>query len=408
MTFTHPSAIDIDSAAMRQAGRDALSLALMDARNHSLYLFAALESGLSGASVTGRPVATLLRPLLWQIGYMGWFQEYWVARQLQRSASQGPGEAAARLPSVLPQADLCWLNSADPMAAPLPSASEIRTYLLQTLEATLELLEQTPSSDAALYGYRLCLFREDQCGEALIAWAQSQGLALDLPLGSVSGPRAPIALPGQRWRLGSGPEGFAFDNERAAHELWVPEFEIDAQVVTWAQLVEFVDDGGYDRPELWHPDGWSWLNRCQRRAPRYVEQLGVASGAVLQTRFGSPRRMAAAQAVTHVSWWEADAWARWAGRRLPSEAEWELAAETAQRRGFRWGEVWEWTASRFLPYPGFVPGPWGDYSQPHFGSHRVLRGASFATRSRLQTPRYRYFLPPQEDSAFAGFRTCAI
>jgi iron(II)-dependent oxidoreductase len=155
----------------------------------------------------------------------------------------------------------------------------------------------------------------------------------------------------------------------------VPEFEIDAQPVSWSQYIEFVDDGGYDRPELWHTDGWAWLQAQDatggRRGPRHVDQIGVArfggAGAVLQMRFGQPVRVAGHHPVTHCSWWEADAWCRWAGRRLPDEAEWELAAHVAVRRGFRWGEVHEWTASRLQPYPGFSPDPWADYSMPHFG-----------------------------------------
>src|SRR5690606_16421945 len=134
-------------------------------------------------------------------------------------------------------------------------------------------------------------------------------------------------------------KGFVFDNEQAQHEVSVPEFEIDAQPVSWAQFVEFVDDGAYDRPELWAPEGWNWLQATAasegRRGPRYVEQIGVASGAVMQTRFGKPMRMLGNQPAMHMSWWEADAWCRWAGRRLPAEVEWEVAAHTAARRGFR-------------------------------------------------------------------------
>ena len=143
------------------------------------------------------------------------------------------------------------------------------------------------------------------------------------------------------------------------------------------------------------------------RAPRYVDQIGVASGAVMQTRFGTARRMLGTQPAMHVSWWEADAWCRWAGRRLPAEVEWELAAHTAARRGFRWGTVWEWTGSTARPYPGFAPDPWRDYSEPCFGSHKVLRGASFATRERMKNPKFRFFLPPDCDHVFAGFRSCA-
>jgi EgtB-related family protein len=192
----------------------------------------------------------------------------------------------------------------------------------------------------------------------------------------------------------------------------VPEFEIDAQPVSWAQFVEFVDDGGYDSPELWSPGGWQWLqdisSREGRRGPRYVEQIGVASGAVMQTRFGQPQRMQGMQPAMHMSWWEAEAWCRWAGRRLPFEVEWEIAAHTAARRGFRWGDVWEWTGSNFAPYPGFKPGPYADYSQPWFGTHKVLRGGSFATRARMKSPKYRNFYLPERDDVFCGFRSCSL
>ena len=111
----------------------------------------------------------------------------------------------------------------------------------------------------------------------------------------------------------------------------------------------------------------------------------------------------------HVSWWEADAWCRWAGRRLPAEVEWELAAHTAARQGFRWGDVWEWTGTTFRAYPDFVPDPWRAYSEPSFGgSHKVMRGASFATRERMKSPRFRAFEPPQCDHLFVGFRSCAL
>jgi formylglycine-generating enzyme required for sulfatase activity len=128
---------------------------------------------------------------------------------------------------------------------------------------------------------------------------------------------------------------------------------------------------------------------------------------VLQRRFGVLSRVASVQPAVHVSWFEADAWCRWAGRRLPAEVEWEAAAHQGASRGFRWGEVHEWTASTFRPYPGFAPGPWRDYSTSAFGSHKVLRGASFATRPGLLSPRLRGFALPSRDDGFFGFRSCA-
>ena len=149
-----------------------------------------------------------------------------------------------------------------------------------------------------------------------------------------------------------------------------------------------------------------------RRGPRYVEQIGSASGAVMQTHFGRAARMSGSQSVMHVSWWEADAWARWAGRRLPTEVEWEMAAHTASRRGFRWGDVREWTATTLRPWPGFTPDAWTlqtDFqAQPHFGGARVQRGASFAARSRMKHPKFRGFAAPERDDGFVGFRTCSV
>jgi formylglycine-generating enzyme required for sulfatase activity len=128
---------------------------------------------------------------------------------------------------------------------------------------------------------------------------------------------------------------------------------------------------------------------------------------VLRHRFGQLSRVAGAEPAVHVSAFEAEAFCRWAGRRLPSEVEWEAAAHQGASRGFRFGDVWEWTASTFRPYPGFVLGPWRDYSLPWFGRTRVLRGASFATSLGLRSARFRQFAEPGRDEGFFGFRSCA-
>ena len=424
----------IDSPEIRRAGRDALSLALMDARNHSLYLLMHGDQTLLDVA-SASPEHP---PALWLMGHLGWFQERWVGRNLQRQLGCRADPTSVRLPSLAPHADRWWelvpSPSANPEAEEAPDLARTQSYLLDTLESTLELLEKTPETDDALYFFRRALCHEDQQGEGLIERAQKLGLPFGISQPSPGPVREPLGIPATRWLLGHSPAqgGFAFDNEQPAHEVQVPEFEIDAQPVTWAQFVEFVDDGGYDRAELWHPQGWQWvchepvdvLGRAvepnapgaavgpgvsgTRRAPRYVEQMGVASGAVMQTRFGVPRRMLGQQSVMHVTWWEADAWCRWAGRRLPAEVEWELAAHTAVRRGFRWGDVWEWTGTTFQPYPGFVADPPGAYSQAGFGTHKVLRGASFATRARMKHSKFRHFALPERDDLFVGFRSCAL
>ncbi len=406
---------NIDSPDMRRAGRGLLSVAMIDARNNTLHLTDQLAAALESVQFKV-PHLTELNPLLWQLGHIGWFQEWWIARNMQRLRGMRCDPRATRLPSIETQADAWWDDAHVPHAQrwsqELPGFEEVKGFLLATLETSLELLEKTPDEDEALYFYRLALFHEDMHCESLVTMAQTLGLPMPVEQPGPRAVREPLLVPAIRWQLGSdADDGFSFDNERPAYVVQVPEFEIDAQVVSWSQFVEFVDDGGYDRAELWHPDGWSWLQALAqqegRRAPRYVDQIGVASGAVMQTRFGTPRRMLGGQPAMHVTWWEADAWCRWAGRRLPAEVEWEVAAHTLERRGFRWGDVWEWTGTTFRPYPGFAADPWRSYSGPCFGTHKVLRGASFATRQRMRHPKFRNFELPHADHTFAGFRSCA-
>ena len=413
-----PAPALIDSPDMRRANRERLSLALMDTRNYTLQLLARLEQGLGdGLHI---PPSQDTVPPLWLAGHVAWLAEYWIARNPQRALGPRCPAQGVRLASVHPQADR-WFDPtlvphADRWALELPDFTAIKGYLLETLETTLELLEHTGDDDDALYFFRMALFHEDLRGEELATIAQTAGVPLGLTLPTGVAARAPVVLPATRWTLGISDESFALDIERGHEEVQVPEFEIDAQPVTWAQYVEFIDDGGYDREELWHRQGWSWLQRESeregRRGPRHVEQIGVASGAVLQTLFGKPTRMGGTQLVMHVSWWEADAFARWAGRRLPTEAEWEVAASQAVRRGFRWGDVREWTGGTLRPFAGFRQDAWAPQAEmdvpPLFGAAGVQRGASFATRSRMKHPKARGWALPERDDAFVGFRTCAV
>ena len=408
----------IDTPDMRRASRDRLSLALMDARNHTLQLLARFEQALGPRLRMPRlPHAV---PPLWLAGHVAWLAEYWIGRNPQRNQGPRCPTDGVRLASVEPQAD-GWY---DPALAPrgerwsleLPGPAPTRAYLLDTLETTLELLEHTPDQDEALYFFRMALFHEDLRGEQLVVMAQAAGVPLGLALPEGVATRQPIALPATRWTLGWSDPSFALDVEQGHESVQVPEFEIDAQPVTWGQYVEFIADGGYDRQELWQPAGWEWLQREAqgegRRAPGHVEQIGVASGAVLQSLFGKATRMGGSQLAMHASWWEADAYARWAGRRLPTEAEWEIAALQASRRGFRWGEVREWTAGTLRPWAGSVPAPWSATAEldAHavFGSARVQRGASFASRARMKHPRARWWALPERDDGFVGLRTCAV
>ena len=143
-----------------------------------------------------------------------------------------------------------------------------------------------------------------------------------------------------------------------------------------------------------------------RAAPRYWQRDGTGFG-WSTVRFGRPVALDPLEPVRHVSLYEAEAYCSWAGRRLPREDEWECAA-SAGEPGFSWGQLWEWTASPFLPYPGFAPDRYREYSAPSFGICQSLRGASFATPMRLRSPQFRNFYAPARDDMFVGFRTCAI
>jgi gamma-glutamyl hercynylcysteine S-oxide synthase len=411
-------ASDLDHARLRSAGKELLSLALIDARNRTLAWAAAFEAT-SGERMlclpSEAPLAGEIDPPLWTLGHCAWFQELWIGRNVQRSRGEGAEPRPARLASILPGADAwydpaaCARSARHALAASdLPDAVATRQYLVESLESSLDMLDALrDESDDALYFHRLALFHEAMHIEGFAVLAQSAGLAVPaglLPRCASFASRPPLLFPATRWLLGVGASGFRFDNEREAHPVAIPEFEIDAQAVTWAQFGEFVEDGGYDDASHWSDEGWAWVGRQARRTPRHVDQIRHG---VLQHRFGRLARVPQGEPAVHLSWYEADAWCRWAGRRLPGEAEWEAAAHQGASRGFRFGDVWEWTASTFRPYPGFVPGPWREYSQASFGHAKALRGASFATPLALRGPRFRKFEAPGRDDGFFGFRSCA-
>ncbi len=193
---------------------------------------------------------------------------------------------------------------------------------------------------------------------------------------------ADIEFPGGKLRLGAERDtrDFVFDNEKWAHDVELRPFAIATRPVTNAEYLEYVHAGG-TAPRYWRRQDGVWQER------RFDQWLALEMG----------------EPVRHVSWDEARGWCRWAGRRLPSEAEWQRAAGE-----LAWGEVWEWTDSAFQPFPGFSADPYADYSQPWFGTHKVLRGASFATPPRVARATFRNFYLPQRCDMFAGFRTCRI
>jgi iron(II)-dependent oxidoreductase len=394
----------IIDTSFRRAPPDALAQALSSARDYTLRLFDALAAD-GYAAPHAVPRLATLNPPLWELGHLAWFAEWYIVRGADSSHP-----AAAGRPSMLTCGD-DWFDSntvahGTRWTLDLPGLGALKTYCREVLDRALDRLQRADASDAALYPYRLVLAHEDMHGEALLYTMQTLGVAPARGQAYAGVPAAgrELACSGGTVVLGGqAAEGFAFDNERLATPCYVAPFAIGSALVTNAQFAEFVADNGYQNPAYWSAAGKAWLMQQQRSAPRYWDREG---GQWCYWRFGQRMTLAPGEPVRHVSLYEAQAWCAWAGRRLPLEAEWEFAA-TSGAPGFGWGQLWEWTASPFEPYRGFVAGPYREYSQPWFGSHQVLRGASFATPARLRSPHFRNFYLPERDDIFAGFRTCA-
>jgi len=410
----HDPSVTAEAQLARQGSAAALADALQRSRSDTLATFASLEQALPNIRVPQRPE---LNPPLWELGHIGWFQAWWLQRFAARALGWRADPELPRGPALQTDAD-AWYNSSlvphdSRWRLPLPDAAQTRANLARQLRATLALLNEgsgdaASSDDDALYFFRLALLHEDMHHEASLYMAQSLGVPTDPARWqppSLPAPPAPLDFAAGPWRLGSKADaGFAFDNELGAHEVELKAVQIDAQVLRWADYLPFVAAGAYGETRWWSEAGHQWRLAQAMQAPRY---LRAEAGAWLQWRGGQWRALDLSQPACHLSQHEAQAWCSWAGRRLPTEAEWERAA-ISRPQDFRWGDVWEWTASAFAPYPGFQPHPYRDYSAPWFDGRPVLRGGSFMTQPRIKHPRYRNFFPPQRNDIPAGFRSCAL
>lgn len=381
----------------RTLDRRQLASALQAARARTL----AMIDDLSDAQLNV-PQRPTLNPFLWEFGHVGWFQEYFCLRQ-------GEGAHAQR-PSMLDHADR-WFDSSrvehdSRWTLDLPARATVAQYVSEVLDRTLAALERVDDDDAGLYRFRLVLYHEDMHGEAFTYMRQALGMRAPRGLpapSSAGGQSGDVYCAGGVHEVGMRPDaGFVFDNEKWAHPIELAPFSIAARCVSNEAFAAFVDAQGYERQEWWSENGRRWVSASGRTAPRDWRR---ENDRIYERHFDQWRPLDPAANVRHVNGFEAQAYCRWSGRRLPTEAEWEVAAVSGAIRA---QGVWEWTASDFLPYDGFAADAYADYSAPWFGTHRVLRGASFATPERLVHPRFRNFFLPGRDDMFVGFRTCAI
>ncbi|MEU8518686.1 ergothioneine biosynthesis protein EgtB [Streptomyces sp. NBC_01216] len=389
----------------------------------------------------------LMSPLVWDLAHIGNQEEQWLWR------------AVAGRDALRPEIDSIYDAFEHPRASrpslPLLPPAEARAYASDVRGRVVDILAGLPLEGGrplveSAFAFGMIAQHEQQHDETMLITHQLRkgpaALTAPPPPAADSDPLpAEVRVPGGPFTMGTSDEPWALDNERPAHTRVVPSFFIDTVPVTNGAYMAFVADGGYADERWWEPEGWAQVRRHGIGAPLFWRRSG---GQWLRRRFGVTEPVPEDEPVVHVSWYEADAYARWAGRRLPTEAEWEKAARhdpaTGRSRRYPWGDadpgpehanlgqrhlrpapagsypqgasplgvrqlvgdVWEWTASDFLPYPGFTAFPYKEYSEVFFGpAHKVLRGGSFGVDPVACRGTFRNWDLPVRRQIFSGFRT---
>ncbi|MDE0298854.1 MAG: selenoneine synthase SenA [Candidatus Poribacteria bacterium] len=422
-----------------------------DARQRTIDLVADLDD----EQLVG-PYLPIINPMLWEIGHVAWFQEKWVLRHV-----------CERKP-IREDADANWDSIAIPHTTrwdlPLPSRDETIAYLSDVRDSVLESLQNDALREKMSYFVRYTTHHEDMHNEAFTYTRQTLGYPpprftdadeLRAPITPTPLTTDDAEVPGGVFFLGASQnEPFVFDNEKWAHSVEIEPFAIGRTPVTQAEFLGFVEEGGYRRSEFWTREGWKWRESVNAEHPVYWKKSGDKGW--IRRHFDRWCALESNLPVIHVNWHEAMAYCRWAGRRLPTEAEWEFAAAMgpessenmmpSEKRRFPWGDadpslervnmdwqnlgcidvgalpdsdsavgcrqmignVWEWTISAFQPYPGFERDAYEEYSEPWFGTRKVLRGGCWSTRSRMLRNTWRNFYTPDRRDVLAGLRTCAL
>lgn len=345
-----------------------------------------------------------IQPTAWDLAHVGWFAEFWLLRGPHRIGIDG-FVAADGTPPVFgldERYDSARIAHRTRWEMPLFSRTELGDRLADQLQRCTDVVARAGDEPTTLYHARFAVFHELMHVEA--SWWTRGILGYAAPahlrMADVR-PGPEVAIDGGEFVIGQprGDERFAFDNEHPGRRVTLKSFRIDRNPVTNAQYLAFVLGDGYRRAEFWPGPAGAWLARANRQWPERWRR--AANGTWQQRWFDQWIPLPLEQPVVHVSAFEAEAYCRFASRRLPRAAEWEVAADR-----ITWGgSVWEWTADPFAPYPGFRPGPYTTYSAPWFHAQRELRGGAFATHPLMHDRRYRNFFLPQRTDIFAGFRT---